>query len=164
MAAEFTSFPARWREGVMHNDLWRYACALYARPGMEAACLAAQAGGSNVCLALCALWLEQQGVAWSPARAQALEAIALPWSRTVVEPLRALRQQWRLAAQADDRLAALRAGVKALELEAEQGLLARLQAAAAPWPTCGAAQPEWLGWAVPEATTQATLRATAASA
>jgi uncharacterized protein (TIGR02444 family) len=159
MAAEFTSFPAPWREGVMHNDLWHFACELYARPGMEAACMAAQADGQEVCLVLCGLWLERRKVAWCTARAQALEGIALPWSQEVIQPLRALRQQWRPAAQTDDELTNIRNSVKQLELNAERTLLARLQAVAQGWPGGETDQLQWLGEMVPSFAIQAAVRA-----
>lgn len=159
MAAEFTSFPAPWREGVMHNDLWHFACELYARPGMEAACLTAQANNHEVCLVLCGLWLEQRKVAWTPARAQALEGIALPWAQEVIRPLRALRQQWRPAAQADDEMKHLRSSVKQLELNAERTLLARLQAVTQTWPDGETDPLQWLNKIVPSPTLQAALRA-----
>ncbi|MCP6135296.1 TIGR02444 family protein, partial [Klebsiella pneumoniae] len=70
----------------------------------------------------------------STARIEALRDIAEPWQREVVGPLRALRQQWRTAAHEDATLASLRDQVKALELEAEKTLLARLQACSQQWP------------------------------
>ena len=145
----------------MHDDLWRFACELYARPGMEPACMMAQAAGSEVCLALCALWLEQRRVEWTPARAQALEDIALPWAYTAIKPLRALRQQWRALSQDDNALGALRREVKQLELEAEQVLLSRLQAAVQAWPQGHPGALRWLAWAVPDEASQAALRAAA---
>ena len=33
----------------MHTDLWNHALALYARPGVEAACLDLQTLGGDVC-------------------------------------------------------------------------------------------------------------------
>jgi uncharacterized coiled-coil protein SlyX len=65
---------------------------------------------------------------------QALQRIAQPWQKEVVEPLRQVRVQWRAMAQQDAQLAALRERVKALELEAEQQLLTRLEALAHAWP------------------------------
>jgi uncharacterized protein (TIGR02444 family) len=159
MAAEFTSFPAPWREGVMHNDLWRFACDVYTRPGVEAACMAAQANGQDVCLVLCGLWLEQRKVAWSPERAHTLENIALPWTHEVIQPLRALRQQWRSAAQTDDELAPIREGIKRLELNAERTLLARLQATAQTWPEGETDQLQWLSSTVPSPAIQVAMRA-----
>jgi len=137
----------------MQNDLWGHALALYARPGVEAACLALQAQGGDVCLLLCGTWLQARHVTPDAERAAALRAIADPWQRQVVVPLRALRQQWREAAHGDAQLAALREQVKGLELEAERTLLARLQARAGKWPADqdGPAG-DWLLWLVPEQT------------
>ncbi|MFP3449835.1 TIGR02444 family protein, partial [Pseudomonas sp. SIMBA_067] len=78
------------------------------RPGVEEACLGVQALGGDVCLLLCATWLQARGVALTEQRAQALVDIAEPWQREVVAPLRGLRQQWRTAAHNDALLAALR--------------------------------------------------------
>lgn len=83
----------------MNTDLWNHALALYARPGVEAACLDLQAQGGDVCLLLCATWLQAREVAVLDERAQALRDVAEPWQRDVVSPLRSLRQQWRSAAQ-----------------------------------------------------------------
>ena len=157
MAAEFTSFATNWRGGSMQHDLWRYACDVYARPGVEAACLQAQDGGADVCLALCAVWLEHRRVEWSVARGTCLSEIASSWSSTVITPLRALRQQWRDAARDDPTLRDLRENMKRLELEAEQALLQRLQAAAGAWPSESGTKPAWLEWAVPDATARLAL-------
>lgn len=135
----------------MHTDLWKHALALYERPGVETACLNVQALGGDVCLLLCATWLQAREVAFSEQRAQALRAIAEPWQTAVVEPLRHLRQQWRTPAQHDPLLATLRAQVKGLELQAEQTLLERLQNCAKQWPT-GASETasDWLHRLAPE--------------
>lgn len=159
MAPEFTSFAKPWRGGLMQDDLWRHACKLYAQPGVEAACLAAQAAGANVCLVLCAHWLERRGVAWTAARAEALARIAQPWAETVVAPLRTLRQQWKPGATQDETLKALRNMVKSLELDAERALLERLQAAACCWPAHPGRGAGWLDWALPQSQTSAALKA-----
>ncbi|MGE8499945.1 MAG: TIGR02444 family protein [Pseudomonas sp.] len=118
----------------MPTDLWRFAENLYQRPGVEAACLHLQAEGADVCLLLCAAWLEQRRVMVSQARADHLQQLAEPWQRTVVIPLRQIRQQWRTAAQQDDALAALRERIKRLELDAEREQLERLEVASNDWP------------------------------
>lgn len=128
----------------MCADLWSFALSIYARPGCEDACLRLQEQGADVCLLLCGAWLERRGVALEPARIQALQQLARPWQKTVVEPLRQMRMQWRTLAQQDVPLAALRERVKALELEAERELLARLEALAQAWPTGEVSQPKWL--------------------
>ncbi|RCL28130.1 TIGR02444 family protein [Pseudomonas sp. AFG_SD02_1510_Pfu_092] len=135
----------------MHTDLWNHALALYARPGVEAACLDLQALGGDVCLLLCATWLQARGVAVRDEYLQALREVAEPWQREVVSPLRNLRQQWRAAAQGDAQLAPLREQLKGLELQAEKALLTRLQERAWQWPA-GSHEPtsDWLSRLAPD--------------
>ncbi len=116
----------------MPDDLWGFALTLYARPGVEAACLRAQARGADVCLLLTGAWLGRRGVACRAERARALKALAAPWRETVVQPLRSLRDAWRDAPE-DADLAALRQRLKALELESERVLLKRLEDRARAW-------------------------------
>ncbi|AKJ96981.1 hypothetical protein PHLH5_52810 [Pseudomonas sp. Cab53] len=129
----------------MSPDLWRFSLDLYAKPGVEAACLASQEAGINVCLLLCSLWLDQRGVPCSEPRLHTLRPLAEAWDAEVVRPLRSLRRQWKTMAQQDPALDNLREQVKRLELEAERRLLERLEAAAKDWPPAqheGSAQ--WL--------------------
>jgi uncharacterized protein (TIGR02444 family) len=129
----------------MPTDLWSYALALYARPGVEAACLQLQAEGADVCLLLCAAWLEGRGVSCSAERLEQLQALARPWQIRVVTPLRQLRQSWREAAATDVELADLREQVKGLELAAERQLLERLERCAQPWLEAEGSGPrDWL--------------------
>ncbi|MBC3364892.1 TIGR02444 family protein [Pseudomonas sp. SWRI154] len=118
----------------MSSDLWSFAVNLYAKPGVEPACLALQACGANVCLMLCGLWLERRGVVCNEQRLQQLRQLAEPWDAAVVQPLRTLRTGWKEHALRDTGLSDLREQVKRLELEAERQLLERLEAAAANWP------------------------------
>ncbi|WP_201191468.1 TIGR02444 family protein [Pseudomonas fluorescens] len=118
----------------MSSDLWSFSLTTYARPGVEAACLDLQSGGVNVCLLLCGLWLGIRGTACNERRLQQLRSVAEPWDAEVVQPLRALRTQWKILAGEDGELNALREQVKALELEAERQLLWRLERAAQDWP------------------------------
>ena len=135
----------------MHTDLWNHALALYARPGVEAACLELQALGGDVCLLLCATWLQVRGVAVREQRVTVLREITEPWQRDVIKPLRCLRQQWQAAAQSDAQLAVLREQVKVLELQAEKALLERLQERSRQWPV-GAHEPTdgWLARLAPD--------------
>ena len=123
----------------MQTDLWNYCLNLYARPGVEQACLHLQDQGLDVCLLLCAAWLQERAVACDELRLGQLNACAGPWQREVVQPLRELRTHWRKTAAHDDALAALRAQIKSLELEAERTLLRRLESVTLGWPT---AQPQ----------------------
>lgn len=124
-------------------DLWTFALACYARPGVEDACLQLQTAGADVCLLLCGAWLEARGITCTPPRVEQLLRVAESWQLKVVKPLRELRTDWREAAAGDDELAALRKAVKALELEAEKTLLSRLQQASEKWPS-GKSQSGWL--------------------
>ena len=76
----------------------------YARPGVEAACLQLQSAGINVCLLLCGLWLGQRGVACNEQRLQQAAQRGRAWDTDVVQPLRALRTQWKAAAADDAEL------------------------------------------------------------
>lgn len=133
----------------MHTDLWKFATHLYARPGVEAACLTLQDQGGDVCLLLCAAWLNAGKVGYAPERAVQLQQLAAHWQHAVVGPLRDLRRHWRTAAQQDAALTRLREQVKALELEAERTLLERLQQAAHGWSGEGVAA-DWLAPLTPE--------------
>ncbi len=140
----------------MSADLWTFATTLYARPGVEAACLELQAAGADVCLVLCGLWLDSRGVAHDSAREHPLRQLVAPWQREVVVPLRQLRQQWRQPARQDPVLDALRQQVKQLELEAEREQLQRLQALAQTWPQqTDAHRGAWLQALTPEACSDA---------
>lgn len=107
--------------------LWDFALALYARPGVEDACLTAQADGADVCLLLCGAWLDWQAQPYQTAYAQALQTLAEQRQTQLIKPLRALRQHLRSGAAHNARLAQLRTQVKTLELEAERQLLEQLQ-------------------------------------
>ncbi|WP_300730843.1 TIGR02444 family protein [Pseudomonas sp.] len=129
----------------MQTDLWNYCLNLYAQPGVEPACLKLQSRGQDVCLLLCAAWLEHRGVAWDEARQAQLSACAEPWQREVIQPLRHLRTQWREAAAQDETLAGLRGQIKSLELEAERTLLWRLASLTQEWPSAQSQRPcNWL--------------------
>ena len=108
----------------MPTDLWRFAQALYQHPGVEDTCLHLQTQGADVCLLLCAAWLEHRQIGCNHERAETLRNLAQPWLQQVVVPLRQLRQSWREAAQSDNALAQLREQVKQLELTAEREQLA----------------------------------------
>ena len=129
----------------MQTDLWNYCLNLYARPGVEPACLRLQDQGLDVCLLLCAAWLQERGIVCTEARLAQLKDRAEPWQREVVQPLRQLRTQWREAAAHDESLAVMRAQIKALELEAERTLLRRLEEATQQWlPAQSQDNSDWL--------------------
>ena len=129
----------------MPTDLWRFAETLYQRPGVEAACLLLQTQGADVCLLLCAAWLERRHLTCTDERTKALRALAQPWQQQVVLPLRQLRQHWREQAQSNNALAQLRERLKQLELDAEREQLERLAACTQDWSDSGTGAPlDWL--------------------
>ena len=138
----------------MHTDLWDFAVDLYAQPGVEAACLALQSGGADVCLLLCGAWLDRRGSTLNDEHVEALVHLSGDWQRDIVQPLRSIRQQWREQAASDAPLATLRERLKRLELDAERLQLERLEAFCGDWPRGSRAQSEnWLSRLTP-----ATLR------
>ncbi|MDZ5604868.1 TIGR02444 family protein [Pseudomonas sp. RP23018S] len=141
----------------MPPDLWNYALALYGRRGVEAACLRLQDTGADVCLLLCACWLQARQVHPTQDRATALRSVSEPWQQEVIAPLRELRQRWKAQAQHDPQWAGLRGRIKGLELEAEQVLLERLAQCAGPWPTQQAPREDWLTWLSPTPSDNAAL-------
>lgn len=132
----------------MQADLWTFAVDLYQRQHVAQDCLALQDRGANVCLVLCAAWLERRSIDCTPARLTGLADIAAAWSEAVVVPLRSLRQQWREDAQLDARLAQLREAVKDLELQSERILLERLESFSREWSASPSPRP-WLEAVLP---------------
>lgn len=128
----------------MPSDLWSFTLDFYARPGVERACLELQASGANVCLMLCGAWLTTRGIACNTERAREIGQLAAPWHDNVVRPLRELRTRWRDGAQRDAQLGLLREQVKALELEAERELIARLEAQTRDWSAQETTEEDWL--------------------
>lgn len=128
----------------MSSDLWSFSLATYARPGVEDVCLQLQTAGVNVCLLLCGLWLEQRGVICDEQRVSLLQTLTEPWDTEVVQPLRALRLQWKARAVEDAVLKGMREQIKSLELEAERALLSRLEGVAQEWGQNGAGSKTWL--------------------
>jgi uncharacterized protein (TIGR02444 family) len=117
------------------NAFWRFSLAVYAAPGVQAACLALQDRlGLDVNLALFCAWVGvSRGVALGAEELVEAAALARTWQQAVVAPLRAVRRA--LKPMGEPAAAALRGRVAALELEAErlqQAALFRL--AQARWP------------------------------
>jgi uncharacterized protein (TIGR02444 family) len=129
-------------ERHMQTDLWQFANSCYTRPGVEQACLQLQAEGADVCLLLCALWLEQRGVGFDSDRSRQLQQAAAEWQAKVISPMRQLRQAWKVGGQQDAALEKLRNQIKAIELQAERELLGRLGKLSEDWQVQGRA--EWL--------------------
>ncbi|MDD0842304.1 TIGR02444 family protein [Pseudomonas sp. Gutcm_11s] len=147
----------------MPTDLWSFALSCYAQPGVERTCLSLQDGGADVCLLLCALWLERRQLSCSAERLTQLRAVAEPWQHQVVRPLRELRQNWKADSARDSAQARLREQIKRLELEAEQELLRRLEGVTQKWQATDSAV-AWLEQLVSDRDARELLRAAARQA
>jgi uncharacterized protein (TIGR02444 family) len=122
------------RNGVKarrQERLWDYAVALYGRPGVEQACLVLQdEHGVDVPCLLFVAWLGGVcGVELDAAGAREIGSSVAHWQNEVVGPLRQARRRLREAPlpRANAEAAALRARVKAIELDAERIELAALE-------------------------------------
>ncbi|MCS6624821.1 TIGR02444 family protein [Roseibacterium beibuensis] len=113
------------------SDLWDWAVRAWATEGVSEACLHLQdAAGQNPPLLLWAAWTAHTG---RIPDADALEAAcdaARAWQETAIVPLRDLRRalKGRNPDLDDVDREAVRAHVKAVELDAERRLLAALEA------------------------------------
>jgi uncharacterized protein (TIGR02444 family) len=124
------------------EEFWKFSLDFYARPGVEAACLALQdqhGRDINIMLYLCWLGLAARGRVDEAGLARAEEAMA-PWRRAAIEPLRKARRG--LNPTERDGIAALYEAAKAIELAAErmgQQQLAALAPPPAPRPAAARA-------------------------
>ncbi len=115
------------------SALWDYAVALYASPGVAAACLALQdRRGADVNLLLLACWLGATGREPDAGRIAEVLERAAAWQEGLVRPLREARRRLKAVIPALDEplrppLAATRAGLAAVELDLERGELLLLE-------------------------------------
>ena len=113
------------------SNLWDWAVRAYAAGGVEEACLHLQdAAGQNVPLLLWAAWAARTGRKPDPDTLEAACDVARAWQEAAIAPLRAVRRDLKARNPdlEDADREAVRAQVKAVELEAERRLLAALQA------------------------------------
>ena len=113
--------------------LWDWAVAAYGADGVADACLELQdAAGQNVPLLLWAGWCAAEGRAPDEDALDAAGDTARAWQETAIAPLRAIRRALKPRAPDldDEAREAVRAQVKAVELEAERRLLTALEALA----------------------------------
>lgn len=116
-------------------SLWDWAAGAYAADGVAEACLDLQdTAGQNVPLLLWAAWCASTGRVPDDDAVEGGCDTARVWQETVIAPLRSVRRalKSRTPDLDDDAREAVRAGVKAVELEAERHLLAALEALAGP--------------------------------
>ncbi|RCV90673.1 TIGR02444 family protein [Billgrantia montanilacus] len=129
MSDDSTRLETALRSQLAADSLWDFALALYARPGVEAACLTLQdEAGVDVCELLWHCWLHHHGLALET-EPEGLVAIR-QWQREVTSVLRALRRRLKGEAGKSTGVADVRRRLKRTELAAEQETLARLQALA----------------------------------
>ena len=117
------------------SELWEWAVQAYAADGVAEACLHLQdAAGQNVPLLLWAAWAARTGRRPDADTLEAACDIARAWQEAAIAPLRAVRRamKGRNPDLEDVDRAAVRAQVKAVELEAERRLLAALEALSPP--------------------------------
>jgi len=104
--------------------LWRFALAVYQKPGVSDACLLLQDRyGCNVTLLLFAAWAgAEQGVVLTADEMAAALGTVGAWHGEVVEPLRAVRRRLKHgpAPAPDSTTGKLRARLQAIEIEAER--------------------------------------------
>lgn len=115
------------------NVLWTWAVSAYEREGVAAACLDLQDGhGQSVPLLLWSAWLAAEGRAVDEDTLEAAADAARAWERVASAPLRAIRRTLAkpIPDMTDEGRIAVREQVKAVELAAEQRLLAELEALA----------------------------------
>lgn len=116
---------------MSEEALWRFALALWKRPGVERAALLLQdQHGIPVCLLLAALWLAGEGVPPDTSLAATLRDAAEKWERERIGPLRQLRRVAASRPQWGD----WKRSLQDAELEAERLLLGELAAVAAARP------------------------------
>jgi len=127
MNDDSTEMTAILRRRLSEQPLWAFALALYARPGVEAACLALQdEAGVDVCELLWRCWLLHHGARPGPAAEAELREVRR-WQAEVTAPLRTLRRRLKPEAASNAGVAALRETLKRAELEAEREALKRLE-------------------------------------
>jgi len=112
------------------SELWDWAVKAYAADGVGEACLHLQdAAGQNVPLLLWAAWAARTGRTPDADTLEAACDVARAWQEAAIAPLRAVRRamKGRNPDLEDTDREAVRAQVKAVELEAERRLLAALE-------------------------------------
>lgn len=103
------------------HPLWDFSLDVYARPGVEPACLALQDDhGADINVLLALIWAGAQGVRLTAADLDRLVGGVADWHTKVVRPLRAVRRDMKTGLGAPAPMAdKLRAEIKRLELDAE---------------------------------------------
>ncbi len=103
------------------SAFWNFSLEVYHRAGVTEACLALQdRHGLDINLLLFCCWAGRRGRVLSASDLAGLDAAAGDWQRSVVRPLREVRDRLRgRRAEFDDLTEALRFEIKQRELDAE---------------------------------------------
>ncbi|HUY04240.1 MAG TPA: TIGR02444 family protein [Rhodocyclaceae bacterium] len=103
------------------HPFWTFSLALYARAGVEPACLALQESGADVNLLLLCCWLGANGRQLDSSALERLRQAASPWQEEVLSPLRRARRAVKsgIAGMAPEWGAQLKHGILTAELDAE---------------------------------------------
>ena len=130
---------------AMDAALWGFLLAVYARPGVQAACLEVQdRTDADIVLLLVWAWhLRPDRVPLGPEAISAVQSLVFDWRQHTVLPLRRLRVDLRAAGPTmpDAARTRLRERIKALELGAERTQTAMIAGwLAAHPPTAGDAE------------------------
>ncbi|OWV29691.1 hypothetical protein JI62_10575 [Halomonas campaniensis] len=113
---------------LQQTPLWDFALTLYAKPGVEAACLTLQDdAGLDVCEVLFHCWLYSSGLEAIPAALKREREQRRLWQCNVTAVLRGLRRDLKAMAATSESVKALRSTIKQAELMAERENLQRWQ-------------------------------------
>ena len=105
------------------SPLWRFACELYASPGVAEHCLRLQDRQcADVNLLLVCCWAGLRGAYLPAEQIERLDRLVSPWRKDVVKPLRAMRRQLKTAVgPVEPGLSpGVRETIKKAELQAEK--------------------------------------------
>lgn len=113
---------------LQQTPLWDFALTLYAKPGVETACLTLQdEAGLDVCEVLFHCWLYSSGLEAIPAALAREREQRRLWQCNVTAVLRGLRRDLKAMATTSESVKALRSTIKQAELMAERENLQRWQ-------------------------------------
>lgn len=121
--------PTPLRLDDLVNPLWRYALALYGRPGVAPSCLVLQRSlGVDVCLLIYALYACQERLRLSADSLAQTDHDLEAWRNQVVLPLRKIRETMKTGVKeiAFEHSDWVREQIKVTEVNAEQVALAYL--------------------------------------
>ncbi|APX91621.1 TIGR02444 family protein [Halomonas sp. 1513] len=122
-----TQLSARLRRCLREAPLWDFALALYARDGVEAACLQLQdEAHADVCELLWLCWLDAHGLVAQGELGTELATLR-HWQAEMTRPLRQRRRALKQQALTNPEIAELREVLKRAELLAEREALRQLQ-------------------------------------